>query len=86
MLKDINDKPEQALELVKLLEKIPCKVNLIPYNKVADIDYESSDKNSIEVFQNILLKAGIRTNIRKERGSDINAACGQLATKNKDFI
>lgn len=78
LLKDVNDTAEHARQLVKLLNNIPCKVNLIPYNPVFGLQYERSDETRILAFQNILMKHGIRTLMRKTRGDDITAACGQL--------
>jgi 23S rRNA (adenine2503-C2)-methyltransferase len=81
LLDGINDQKEHAYQLVKILQNIPSKVNLIPYNTVPGIHYRCSKVETIEIFQNILLGAGIRTIVRKKRGSDIEAACGQLAGK-----
>ncbi len=79
LIKDINDKPEQARALVKILAKVPCKINLIPFNPFAGNSYERSLPESIERFQNICEKSRIVTTVRKTRGDDIDAACGQLA-------
>lgn len=73
-----NDKEEKAKELAKLLRGRLCHVNLIPINPVKERGYEASDNQSIEKFKMILKRAGIETTIRRELGSDINAACGQL--------
>jgi 23S rRNA (adenine2503-C2)-methyltransferase len=79
LIKDLNDCPEHARQLVKLLSGLACKVNLIPYNPIAGSAYKKSEPESIEIFRSILLKAGINTIVRKTRGEDIAAACGQLA-------
>jgi len=84
MLKDINDSPEQAWQLVKLLKNIPSKVNLIPFNPFPNTDYECSPKSTIDHFREILKKNGLVTVTRKTRGEDIDAACGQLAGKVHD--
>ncbi len=78
MLKGINDTPEDAKRLVKLLKNIPAKVNLIPFNPWPGSDYECSDWETIEVFGEIVNKAGYASPIRTPRGRDILAACGQL--------
>ncbi len=81
MLKDINDHPEQAKALVKLLSHLPAKVNLIPFNLFPNTDYQCSLPNRIEAFRDILIQARLVTVTRKTRGDDIDAACGQLAGK-----
>ncbi|MFV1983168.1 MAG: 23S rRNA (adenine(2503)-C(2))-methyltransferase RlmN [Thiohalomonadales bacterium] len=81
MLDGINDKPADARELVRLLRDIPAKVNLIPFNPFPQTVYKCSSKETIEMFSNILMKAGLVTMTRKTRGDDIDAACGQLAGK-----
>lgn len=78
MLKGINDKREQAKQLVKLLQGISCKVNLIPFNPFPGANYERSLVEDMDAFLVILKKAGYMTTLRKTRGDDINAACGQL--------
>ncbi len=78
MLKGINDSPDDAKRLVKLLKNIPAKVNLIPFNPWPGSDYECSDWETIEVFGEIVNKAGYASPIRTPRGRDILAACGQL--------
>ncbi|MEP7096164.1 MAG: 23S rRNA (adenine(2503)-C(2))-methyltransferase RlmN [Dokdonella sp.] len=78
MLKDINDKPEYARQLVKLMRRLPAKVNLIPFNPFRGTQYERSDAEVIRAFQTILLDANVLTMVRRTRGDDIDAACGQL--------
>lgn len=80
MLKGINDRDEDAHELVRLLRKykLPAKVNLIPFNPWPGVDYECSNWRQIERFSDIVFKAGISAPIRTPRGRDIMAACGQL--------
>ncbi|RAP37817.1 23S rRNA (adenine(2503)-C(2))-methyltransferase [Legionella quinlivanii] len=84
MLKGVNDLPEHARQLVKLLKDIPSKVNLIPFNPFPLTQYERSSKESIDAFRDILVSKGINTITRKTRGDDIDAACGQLAGEVKD--
>lgn len=83
MLKDVNDKPEHARQLVKILARIPTKLNLIPFNPFPRTKYTCSSRETILQFQDILIKAGVNARIRKTRGDDIDAACGQLAG---DFV
>ncbi len=84
MLKGLNDTTKHARELVKLLEGLSCKVNLIPFNSVDGIEFVCSDSEDILKFASILQKSGIVTTQRKTRGGDIDAACGQLAGDFKD--
>jgi 23S rRNA (adenine2503-C2)-methyltransferase len=79
LIKNLNDSSEHARQLVKLLQGIPAKVNLIPCNQVPNSNYQCSSSTAIENFRTILMQAGINTVTRKTRGADINAACGQLA-------
>jgi 23S rRNA (adenine2503-C2)-methyltransferase len=84
MLRDVNDKPEHAAALAKILEGVPCKVNLIPFNPYKGARYERSTKETILTFRGMLLRAGLVATIRKTRGDDIDAACGQLVGKVND--
>lgn len=86
LLKGINDSKENAKELAKLIKPTFGYVNLIPYNKVNEKPYERSDRATVKEFQNILLSEGIKTTVRKEFGSDIDAACGQLRAKHEKVI
>ncbi|MBA2648486.1 MAG: 23S rRNA (adenine(2503)-C(2))-methyltransferase RlmN [Legionella sp.] len=79
MLKGINDQPEHAEQLVELLQDVPCKVNLIPFNPFPMTEYERSSWDTIESFRTYLDKHKINAITRKTRGDDIDAACGQLA-------
>ena len=83
LLKDINDSDEQAYELARRLHKIPCKINLLPYNESSVLPYRSPDPERVLAFQKILLDKHFSVFIRNSRGSDISAACGQLAGKTK---
>ena len=78
MLKGINDSASDARALIKLMEGIPAKINLIPFNPWPGSPYECSEKNQIEEFAKIVLKAGYPSPVRTPRGDDILAACGQL--------
>ena len=80
MLKDINDSEDDARALVKLVKKVPCKFNLIPFNPWPGTPYECSEPKTIDSFQQILADAGLTCPIRTPRGRDILAACGQLRT------
>jgi 23S rRNA (adenine2503-C2)-methyltransferase len=82
LIQDINDQPEHADALAKLLKGRISHVNLIPYNQIDKYSkYKPSDKNSIFRFENILKQNGIPVSIRVTMGDKIKAACGQLATK-----
>lgn len=81
MLKGINDSDAAAKRLVKLLEGIPSKVNLIPFNPWPGAPYERSDRSRIEAFAGIVMRAGYASPIRTPRGEDIMAACGQLKSE-----
>ena len=78
MLKGMNDSASDARALIKLMEGIPAKINLIPFNPWPGSPYECSEKNQIEEFAKIVLKAGYPSPVRTPRGDDILAACGQL--------
>jgi len=78
MLKDINDSDIDAKDLIKLTKNLPIKFNLIPFNPWPGVAYECSSNNRIHKFSKLLQDAGIYVTIRKNRGNDILAACGQL--------
>lgn len=78
MLKGINDSTADAKRLVKLLHGIPSKINLIPFNAYSDCEYDRPDDTSVLRFQDILAKANMTVIIRKSKGQEILAACGQL--------
>jgi 23S rRNA (adenine2503-C2)-methyltransferase len=84
MLKNINDSDHDARALIKLLKNIPSKLNLIPFNPFPNSIYQCSTPERIECFRAILHNAGIVTTIRRTRGDDIDAACGQLVGKVQD--
>ena len=78
LVKGVNDSPECARQLIKLVHGMNCHINLIPVNPIKERDYEQSEKNSIHNFKEILEKAGVNVTIRREMGRDIDGACGQL--------
>jgi 23S rRNA (adenine2503-C2)-methyltransferase len=79
MLDGINDQPGHARALIDLVRDVPCKINLIPFNPFAGSGFATSPRDGIRRFAQALQDAGIVTTIRKTRGDDIDAACGQLA-------
>jgi len=84
MLAGVNDSLEQARELAHILQAVPAKVNLIPFNSFSGAPYQCSSSEQIEKFRKILLSSGVFASVRKTRGDDINAACGLLAGKVQD--
>ena len=83
LLKGINDQKENALELAFLIKGTLAYVNLIPFNPVKELEYNRSDNKTVHNFMDILMKKGVNVTIRKEFGTDIDAACGQLRAKNE---
>jgi 23S rRNA (adenine2503-C2)-methyltransferase len=84
MLDGVNDSVSHARELVQLVRHTPCKFNLIPFNPFPDSGYERSSPEAVTHFRDVLVQAGLVTTVRKTRGDDIAAACGQLAGKVMD--
>jgi 23S rRNA (adenine2503-C2)-methyltransferase len=84
MLAGVNDRPQDARELIQLVRDVPCKFNLIPFNPFPQAPYRRSDMDTVKHFRDILMQANIVTTIRKVRGDDIAAACGQLAGQVQD--
>ena len=84
LLDGVNDKPEHARQLIKLLKGIPTLMNLIPFNPFEGSGYQTSSNRAIFRFREILHAAGMTCVVRKTRGEDIDAACGQLAGKIED--
>ena len=84
MLGGVNDSIAHAKALVKLVKGVSCKFNLIPFNPFADSDLKKPEAATVKAFQDYLMGQGIVTTIRKTRGDDIDAACGQLAGSIKD--
>ena len=86
MLKGVNDTRECAIELSRLLKGINCYVNIIPYNETSHIEFKKSSKSSILEFYDILKKNNISVTIRREFGSKVSAACGQLRANYKEGL
>jgi len=81
--KGFNDSKEDAQNLIKLCSHFPVLVNIIEYNPIEGVTYEKSDPLTIDQFAATLRKAGVMVTVRKSRGKDIDAACGQLANKDQ---
>lgn len=84
LLGGVNDRLEHARALVKLVQGISCKFNLIPFNPFPDSDLRKPEASDVKAFQDYLINRGFVTTVRKTRGDDIDAACGQLAGNIKD--
>ncbi len=84
MLKDVNDTLAHAKELAVLLATVPCKINLIPFNPFPGAPYQRSTEKQIKRFNDYLTEKGFNTIVRRTRGDDIDAACGQLAGQVND--
>ncbi|HET8900195.1 MAG TPA: 23S rRNA (adenine(2503)-C(2))-methyltransferase RlmN [Rhodanobacteraceae bacterium] len=84
LMKGVNDRPEHARQLVKLMRTLPSKVNLIPFNPFPGTRFERSEPAAIAAFQQILNHAGLVAPVRRTRGDDIDAACGQLKGQVQD--
>jgi len=84
MLDGVNDRPEHARQLAELLRGRPAKVNLIPFNAFPGTRYRRSSEEAIVLFRDLLMKAGVIATIRRTRGDDIDAACGQLVGRVND--
>ena len=78
LIDGVNDHPEHARQLVKLLRRLPSKLNLIPFNPFPGTRYRCSPEERIREFQSIVMEGGLIATVRKTRGEDIDAACGQL--------
>ena len=81
--RDINDKPEDIEALVQFCKQVPTKVNLIEYNPIDDGIFQQADFAAVEAYQQALQAVGVVATVRRSRGKDIDAACGQLANKNE---
>ena len=79
LIRDLNDSVADAEKLARMLQGIPCKINLLPYNESAGLPYKRPTDTVIERFQEVLWQAGYTVLLRSSRGADISAACGQLA-------
>ena len=85
LLKDINDREQDALELARLVKGLNCYINLIPYNETNNIDFKRTNTVQIMRFYDILKKNNINVTIRREFGGNISAACGQLRSKKEEL-
>jgi len=83
LIEGVNDAPEDARRLVELLRPIPSKVNLIPMNAHADAPFQAPSATVVDRFMGELVRGGITTTLRRSRGADIDAACGQLAIRSR---
>lgn len=84
LMAGVNDQPHHAKELGKLLKQVPCKLNLIPFNPFPNSGYERPSEDAILRFKDVMLKAGVLTTVRRTRGDEIDAACGQLVGQVED--
>jgi 23S rRNA (adenine2503-C2)-methyltransferase len=84
LINQVNDEVEHAHELVTLLKNTPCKINLIPFNPFPNSGYDRPSNNRIHRFKDILTQGGYNVTVRKTRGDDIDAACGQLIGQVQD--
>lgn len=83
IFKDFNDSIEDAAELAQFTKCVPCKINIIEYNPIDDGEFQQADADKVDAFANYLESKNLIVNVRRSRGKDIDAACGQLANKNK---
>ncbi len=83
IFKDFNDSLEDAAQLERFTRRVPTKVNIIEYNPIGEGDFKRADEAQVDIFVGFLEKKGVIVNVRRSRGKDIDAACGQLANKNK---
>jgi len=81
LLKGVNDSLKNAAELAEFTKITPCKINLIEYNAVEGTGYGKSEENNTQAFMRFLEKRNLVVNLRRSRGGDVDAACGQLANK-----
>ena len=86
IFKDFNDNLEDAQELAEFAKCVPCKVNIIEYNPIDDGEFQQADPQKVDAFANYLEKKNMIVHVRRSRGKDIDAACGQLANKNKAIL
>ncbi|WP_020528544.1 23S rRNA (adenine(2503)-C(2))-methyltransferase RlmN [Flexithrix dorotheae] len=80
---NFNDNLSDAEELYQFTRHLPCKVNIIEYNPISEADFTNTGEDKLDKFSNYLSKKGVNVRVRRSRGKDIDAACGQLANKNK---
>ncbi|NRP35220.1 Dual-specificity RNA methyltransferase RlmN [Marinobacterium sp. xm-d-579] len=84
LIAGVNDQREHARQLVKLLRQVPCKLNLIPFNPFPNSGYDRPSEQAIQAFKSEMLKGNILTTVRRTRGDDVDAACGQLVGQVED--
>ena len=82
IFKDFNDSINDARELADFCKNIPVKINIIEYNPIDDGEFEQADVEKVDAFADFLESLNLVVNVRRSRGKDIDAACGQLANKN----
>jgi 23S rRNA (adenine2503-C2)-methyltransferase len=83
IFRDFNDSIEDAQELAIFCKNVPCKINIIEYNPIDNGRFQQADTMKVEGFKNFLESKNLIVNVRRSRGKDIDAACGQLANKNE---
>jgi len=86
IFRDFNDTLQDAAELADFCKNVPCKINIIEYNPIDDGEFQQADPRKVDAFAKFLEERNLVVNIRRSRGKDIDAACGQLANKNKAAI
>jgi 23S rRNA (adenine2503-C2)-methyltransferase len=83
VFRDFNDSLQDAEELYRFTKIVPCKINIIEYNPIAEADFRNADPVKIQQFADYLTGKGVNVKVRRSRGKDIDAACGQLANRNR---
>ncbi|HAR19300.1 MAG TPA: 23S rRNA (adenine(2503)-C(2))-methyltransferase RlmN, partial [Cytophagales bacterium] len=86
VFKNFNDSLVDARELAEFAKRVPAKINIIQYNPIAEAEYQNADPVSLQEFQSYLERKDLVVNVRRSRGKDIDAACGQLANKTKPIV
>jgi 23S rRNA (adenine2503-C2)-methyltransferase len=86
IFKDFNDEIEDARELANFAKCVPCKINIIEYNPIENGEFQQADARKVDAFASFLESKNLIVNVRRSRGKDIDAACGQLANKNKAIL
>ena len=86
IFKDFNDKIEDAQELAEFAKCVPCKINIIEYNPIDNGEFQQADRKNVDAFAAFLESKNLIVHVRRSRGKDIDAACGQLANKNKAIL
>lgn len=82
IFRDFNDSIQDARELAEFAKCVPCKINIIEYNPIDDEEFQQADPKKVDAFASFLEDLNMIVNVRRSRGKDIDAACGQLANKN----